>query len=98
MKNKQKMWRKMAAKQYDGASVIRNGRQLRDMIRNSFANQQGILTTPLLKLFKLAGIDTPVYDAQMASYKASMQRKEVVATNNQIEDAVIINEGVPSAA
>lgn len=92
MKNKQKLWRRMSVKRYDGSTEIRTGRQLRDMISKSFANQQGILTSPLLKIFKLAGIATPVYDAQMtAMHKSAIQ-------NDIIEDSVILNEGSIASA
>jgi hypothetical protein len=67
MKNKLKMWRRLSAKQYDGNTEIRTGRSVRDAIRDAFANQYDILTTPLLRIFRIAEIDTPVYDAQMAT-------------------------------
>ena len=89
--NKQKFWRRMSVKQYDGNTERRTGRQLREAIRGM--NHQGILTALHLWLFKSAGIDTPVYDAQMKAMRT------VSPKSDEIQDVEILSqEGVPSAA
>lgn len=84
-KNKTKFWRKMSSKQ----NGVRTGRRLRDAMRG--ITRDGVLTTVHQSLFKLAGIETPVYNKQMASMTIKSPVVEVKPTN-EIEDAVIINE------
>ncbi len=55
MKNKTKLWRRMAVKGY--------GRKLRNAM-NGY-NHPATITTQLAGLFKRAGIDTPEFDKRM---------------------------------
>jgi len=91
MKNKQKFWRKMSVKQYDGASETRTGRKLRDMMRGMDMRSSGALPIHIW-LMKSAGIDTPVFDAQMAVFNSKK------ADTSLIEDVSIINEGSVNVA
>ena len=95
MKNKMKFWRKMAEKRYEGTAEIRTGRQLRNAMRGM--NHQGILTATHLWMFKSAGIDTPVYDAQMAAMHTNAPSATDPMPASLIEDSVILNEGNTSA-
>jgi hypothetical protein len=89
MKNKNKFWRRVATKQYDGTVEHRNGRQIASMMRNSMS-MKGMALPVHIKLLRLAGISTPVFDSQEA---ARYTNNVVENTSNVIQDAEIINEG-----
>ena len=73
MKNKTKMWRKLAEKREDG---MRTGKMIRNILRNQ-ANTKAVLPIHIW-LLKRAGIATPKFDA--ANAKADTN------TSNDITD------------
>ena len=101
MKNKNKFWHRMAKKSFDGTVEIRNGRKIRDMMRNS--NGKGGILPIHLFLFRSAGITTPIFDKVYADLYNINNGVAKESVDSNIEDAEIIkldnetNEGVTDA-
>jgi hypothetical protein len=83
VKGKQKFWRKMSEKQYDGETEIRTGKRLRDAMRN--VNHPGIMTTGHVSMMKNAGINTPVLDKLLSG-----KYNDMVSSDSQIQDVEIL--------
>lgn len=77
MKNKTKLWRRIAKKRFDGSTEIRNGRVVRNMMARMGTMKAMML--PIHKtLFDRAGISTPVLD-NLRQPRYNNTTKEVVA-------------------
>lgn len=92
MKNKMKMWRRLASKTFDGTTEIRNGRKIRNMMQQ-FNGQKAMMLPIHYALFKKAGVSTEKFDKALKSAHAELDEKK----NDQVEDVEII-EGSLNAA